>query len=370
MSATLGTVYGTIGNHEASPVNGFQPNSLGHSTQWVYDLVSTQWRQWIGDDGAADTQNIGAYSVKHAGSNLRVISLNTNLYYRQNYWLYQKTMIQDPNNQIAWLAKELEAAEKAGENVYIIGHMPPGDSDSFHEGSHYLDQVFNRYSSTIAAMFFGHTHKDHFEISYSDYAARSASNALLTAYICPSLTPTSGMPSFRVYDVDPVTFGILDSTTYIADMTNAAFQTTGPVWTKLYSAKEVYGPTVNPPVTDASAELTASFWHKVTEVFETNDAVYNEFLARKSRGWKAETCAGACKAGEICQLRAARAENNCFKPTAGVHFTKRTENKMEHRDECGISVIRASLNSVTTKKEVLDTMHFRYLEASEKAKRA
>ena len=81
-------------------------------------------------------------------------------------------------------------------------------------------------------MFFGHTHWDHFQISYSNYSSPTFSNAVAMSYIAPSLTPTAGMPAFRVYTVDPVTFAILDATTYIADMNNPVFQTTGPVWTK------------------------------------------------------------------------------------------------------------------------------------------
>ncbi|KAF7542515.1 hypothetical protein G7Z17_g11503 [Cylindrodendrum hubeiense] len=368
MSQNLSIVYGTAGNHEAHPSNAFQPNSVGHASQWVYDLLSGLWSSWIDTEAVADSKKLGAYSTLYPNGNLRVISLNTNMNYRGNYWLYQKTMIQDPSDQITWLVQELDAAEQAGERVYLVGHMPPGDENCFHDQSNYLDQVVSRYSATIAAMFFGHTHVDHFQISYSDYSDQKFSNALVTSYIGPSLTPTSGMPSFRVYDVDPVTFGILDATTYIADMTDPVFQTTGPVWTKYYSAKEAYGSHLTPPVTDSAAELTAAFWHNVTSIFESDDTVFNAYLARKSRGWSTEDCTGTCKTEEICALRAARSENNCYEPELGVNFNKRSENRVEERDECGISVARATFASFGVKREMLDVLQRRVIEEKRKVR--
>ncbi|KAH7165955.1 Metallo-dependent phosphatase-like protein [Dactylonectria macrodidyma] len=368
MDKNLGIVYGTAGNHEAHPSNAFQPNSVGDASQWIYDLLSGLWSGWIDEEAIADTEKLGAYSTLYPHGNLRVISLNTNMYYRGNYWLYQKEMLQDPSGEIAWLIGELDAAEKAGERVYLVGHMPLGDQNCFHDQSNYLDQVISRYSATIAAMFFGHTHTDSFQISYADYDKRTFSNALVTSYIGPSLTPTSGMPSFRVYDVDPVTFGVIDVTTYIADMTNPAFQTTGPVWTRYYSAKEAYGPLLSPPLTDSGAELTAAFWHNVTTLLESDDTAFQAYLARKSRGWKPEECSGACKTSEICGLRAARAESNCYEPELGINFNKRSENREEERDECGISVARATFAAFGVKREMLDVLQRRYIEEKRKVK--
>ncbi len=150
-------VFGTAGNHEFSPVNAVPPLALkNNAAQWVYDTLSSAWTQWIGASASGSTvKSTGAYSVQYASTKLRIISLNTNLYYIQNYWLYETTMETDPSGQWAWLVTELAAAEKAGERVWIIGHMPMGLSDAFHDGSNYFDQIVNRYSATIAAMFFG-----------------------------------------------------------------------------------------------------------------------------------------------------------------------------------------------------------------------
>jgi sphingomyelin phosphodiesterase len=47
-------------------------------------------------------------------------------------------MERDPSGQLAWLVTELEAAETAGERVWLMGHMPLGSSDAFHDQSQYF----------------------------------------------------------------------------------------------------------------------------------------------------------------------------------------------------------------------------------------
>jgi sphingomyelin phosphodiesterase len=151
-------VYATVGNHEASPVNSFPPDAVNTtiSSQWVYGNLSSLWSSWIGSTAAAEADtNPGSYSVKHANSTLRIISINTNMYYKENFWLYEATMETDPSGQLAWLVDELQAAEDADERVYIIGHMPMGSGDVLHDGSNYFNQIVNRYQATIAALFFG-----------------------------------------------------------------------------------------------------------------------------------------------------------------------------------------------------------------------
>lgn len=310
-------VYGTLGNHEAVPCNSFPHEEIEDaiSSQWVYDVVSSKWRTWIGTQKAREADNYGAYSYRVPNTKLRIISINTNLFYAFNFWVFEKEMAFDPNGQFAWLVQELQAAEDAGERVYIIGHMPPGRHDALYDGSNYLNQIVNRYDATIAAMFWGHTHTDHFELSYSDYSNRSHLTAIMMSYISPSLTPTSGSPAFRVFTVDPETFGVLDFEVYTAPLEADGFQTKGPSWNPYYSARQAYGSLLN--MSSSTAELTPAFWHNVTEVFETNDKAFQQYFSRKSRGWGQGNCTEGCKADEICQLRAAEAQYSCLTPSRG-----------------------------------------------------
>lgn len=133
----------------------------------------------------------------------------------------------------------------------------------------------------------------------------------MVSYIAPALTPTSGNPTFRVYSVDPVTFAILDYTVYYTNLSAPTYQTS-PVWEKLYSVKETYGSLLSPPMTDAAAELTPAFWHNVTELFENDDVVYQEWYKRRTRDYSLDTCTGDCKNASICALRASQAQYNWY----------------------------------------------------------
>lgn len=273
-------------------------------------------------------ENYGSYSVVDSTTGLRLISINTNFWYKSNYWMYEKTMEHDPSGMLAWLAVELATAESAGERVWLMGHMPLGSSDAFHDQSYYFDTIIQRFSSTIVAVFYGHTHKDEFEIAYTDYSVSSAETATMMSYIAPALTPTSGNPTFRVYDVNPVTFGILEMTTYYANISSPTYQD-GPTWEKLYSVKETYGSALG--YTDAAAELTPAFWHNVMVLFEGDDTIFQEYYTRKTRDYSDDstTCTGNCKMAEICQLRAAQAQYNCVTVTPGISLRKRKQRKRD-----------------------------------------
>ncbi|OTB05208.1 hypothetical protein M426DRAFT_320022 [Hypoxylon sp. CI-4A] len=379
LGADMLVVYGTAGNHEASPANSFPPtaaataNNSSSASQWLYDLLSSAWAPWIGPQAAVATREFGAYAARYSGGGggddrgegrgtLRVISLSTNLYYGHNYWLYEEPMETDPSGQLAWLVRELDAAEMAGERVYIIGHMPMGARDAFHDGSNYFDQIVNRYSATIAAMFFGHTHYDEFQLSYADYANRSHANALAMSYIAPSMTPTSGHPSFRVYDVDPVTFGVLDATTYVANMSDPAFSTGGrPRWTRYYSAREAYGALPGGSVD----ELTPAFWHNVTVALEANATAFGEFFDRRKRGWDVEDCDEKCRRAEICKLRAARAQDNCVPPGFEFDSLEGGEDGARVRlekQECEESVVRDTLGAMVLDSNMLSAFEAMVVE--------
>lgn len=348
-------VYGTIGNHEASPVNHFPSNQRGNKNeaQWLYDTMTEPLSDWVGNSSAQTMEEFGGYSRKYPHGNLRIISLNTNFYFVSNFWRYKDPPEVDPSGQLHWLMTELDAAEKAGENVYIIGHIPPGDVDTMMDSSSYVNQILNRYSSTIAAMFFGHTHTDHFEITYPNSNAPSRETAKIVSYICPSLTPTDGMPAFRVYDVDPDTFGILDSTTYVANMTDKKFQT-DPVWELSYSAKGAYGSQIDPPVTEPEAELTPAFWHDVTELFRDDEDIFNDYMSRKTRGWKPMECLSSCKTREIRRLRTTHSGMSGFEAQPGTLMSRRDfEPLYEGHSDCGASVIVATLSAMMKNEDLL-----------------
>lgn len=61
--------------------------------------------------------------------------------------------------------------------------------------------------------------------------------------------------------------------------------------------------------------------------------MFQEYVARQTRGFKVQACDVDCKAMEICQMRAARSEDNCGTLTPGVNFKKRG---LEEKREVGV----------------------------------
>ncbi|KAI0930669.1 hypothetical protein AcV5_007326 [Taiwanofungus camphoratus] len=242
------------------------------------------------------------------GLNLRIISVNTQYWYKQNFWLYDSDTLQpDPNGILEFIVQELQAAEDAGQRAWIIAHMPPGRGDVMHDQSYYFDQITQRYKNTIAGQFYGHTHRDEFAIGYSNYSDQTAETAVSVAMIGPALTPMSGNPAFKVYDIDPDTFEIMDARTYMTNISDPMFQL-HPTWELLYSARDTYGPLV--PSLPANASLSPAFWHNLTEVFYKNDTAFQTYVAHKSRGreFVRKPCRGTCKNETLCEMRTLRAD--------------------------------------------------------------
>ena len=325
--ARLGLVFSAVGNHDTAPVNLFPTPQTPDSNlnTWAYDALAQSWNTLA---PISEPPHHGSYSSFLPGPNgrLKIISYNSIFYYTNNFYLYTDPMAYDPNGQFAWLIDELAAAETANQRVWLIAHIPSGGVDHFHGYSHYLDQIVNRYEATIAALFFGHTHTDLFQISYSNYSARSFDTATAIGYITPSLTPTSGPPSFRIYDIDPETFAVVDYTVYITNITSSPrSQEHQPHWTKYYAAKSTYGSPLSPPYNEPSAELSPAFWHNVTVLMEENETVFQEWWQRRKRGFNVSECSGDCVQKEICKLRAADARFNCVVASPGIHVKRDEE---------------------------------------------
>jgi sphingomyelin phosphodiesterase len=78
-------------------------------------------------------------------------------------------------------------------------------------------------------------------------------------------------------------------------------------------------------LTDPAAELSPAFWHNVTEVFINDDAAFQEYNARKTRGWKPPLCTGTCKRVEICQLRSPQSQYNCVNGAVNIPVSKKRD---------------------------------------------
>lgn len=307
-------VFAVLGNHDTNPEAIDAPHSeldgLGQQFSWNYDHVAGLWQQngWINSTGADDARlHYGAYSVKNQYG-LRIITLNTDFWYRNNYLNYYDMTNPDVSGMQAFLIQELQAAEDAGERVWILGHVLTGwdGTNPLPNPTDLFYQIVDRYSPhVIANVFFGHTHEDEFMIYYANNGTdMSSATALTTGWIGPSVTPLTNLNSgFRLYEVDTTSFDVYDAYTWYANVSE--FQTldpttTGPTYQFEYSTRETYG--TNWP---AEAPLNATYWHSVTEAMESDIELISTFntLQGKSSINSPNCTSTACAQAKICYMR-------------------------------------------------------------------
>lgn len=332
------TVVAAIGNHDSYPTENAAPRKLpnGRSSQfsWDWDYVSKLWHQegWVNERQAQDVRtHYGGYSITPRRG-LRVITFNTDFWYRSNVFNYIHSSDPDYSGVLRWVTDELQAAEDAHERVWIVGHVLPGwdGYSSMDLPTNLFYQIVTRFRSTIAHMFFAHSHEDTFSVYYHNTNGNASSvsqhtqDAVGVALHSPAITPLTNMnPGIRVLHVDPVTFEIMDYDQYytpLQNVQNATETHTGLVWHHLYSARAAYGDfrasqaqgTYAAPVRlddglwPQSAPLNASFWAAITD----------EILARPSLAGQFQTFQGrnsplsppchnlACARAKACFMRA------------------------------------------------------------------
>ncbi|KAG1890807.1 sphingomyelin phosphodiesterase [Suillus subluteus] len=291
-----GPTYATLGNHETCLPNLASPLSLGGALgqqfSWLYDHVTALWEQkgWLPEASVEFSRaHYAAYMVKRA-DDLRVISLDTNLWYRLNYFNYINSSEPDVSGILRFLTDELQDAEDAGDRVWIIGHVVSGwdGYNSLPNPTNLyvrpLDVKFtlrgadipsvDRFSPhVIANIFWGHTHEDQLSIFYANNGTNmSAETAQAVSWTGPSVTPLNNLNSgFRVYEVDSATFEVIEAYTwksYVNDYPALDSQTEfGPTFEFEYSTREAYGGNITWGATDP---LNATWWHLVTEQMEAD----------------------------------------------------------------------------------------------------
>jgi sphingomyelin phosphodiesterase len=162
-----GPVYATLGNHDSYHQAQGSPNSLDapgpNQFSWNYDHVSALWEHegWLsGSIIESAKTHYAAYSVQRSDG-LRVISLNTNLWYKANWFNYINMTDPDVSGMLRMLTDELQEAEDAGERAWIIGHVLSGwdGTNPLQNPTNLFYQIVDRFSPhVIASIFWGHTH--------------------------------------------------------------------------------------------------------------------------------------------------------------------------------------------------------------------
>ena len=326
-------VYPTLGNHDSLPEafnteNALNPANGSNAMSWNYNLLSSMWASdsWITDsERQYAATHYGAYAhTTKAG--LRIISINTDFWYTDNIFNYWNVTNPDTSGVLSFLATELAACEARGQRAWIIGHVLSGydGTNDLANPTALFYSIVVRYSpSTIAGIFFGHTHEDQLQIFYdylpgSTYAQNGKTlrnttmvdytKPLMTAFIGPSITPLTGNNAgYQLYQVDSKTFEITGVQTYIANVSES-LTWTYPEWKFEYDARSTYSPAASKAIGNvwpAQAPLNASFWHAVTETMLTNTTLvqlYNTYETKSSVVTKNCTSV-ACAKQKVCYIR-------------------------------------------------------------------
>uniref|UniRef100_A0A8D1PH47 Sphingomyelin phosphodiesterase acid like 3B n=1 Tax=Sus scrofa TaxID=9823 RepID=A0A8D1PH47_PIG len=241
------------------------------------------------------------YSEKLPSGAGRIVVLNTNLYYSKNE---QTANMADPSQQFQWLDDVLSNASRAGEMVYIIGHVPPGFFEKtrnkawFREdfNKEYL-KLIHKHHRVIAGQFFGHQHLDSFRMFYDD-AGAPISVMFLTPGVTPWKTTLAGVvngannPGIRMFEYDQSTLSLKDMVTYFLNLSQANEQGT-PRWEPEYRLTEAYG------VPDAGA----GSMHAALGRIASNKDVLQRYYDYNSVSYEPQPCDEACRIEHVCALR-------------------------------------------------------------------
>ncbi|KAK5099176.1 hypothetical protein LTS08_005755 [Lithohypha guttulata] len=314
-------IYATLGNHDSFPQALNTPNSLAPTNvlSWNYELLASLWQNasWL---NASEAQyaatHYGAFAVT-TPQGLRVISLNTDFWYKANIFNHYNTTNPDQSGILSFLAAELLACEARNQRAWIIGHVLSG-----YDGSNPLPNptalfysIVARFApKTIALIAFGHTHEDQKQIYY-DFLPNSTyiidgrtyrnttmvdyNKPIAVAYIGPSVVPLTNLNAgYTMYQVDDLTFEIMGSQVYFANISNSLTWTT-PEWEFEYDARTAYTPVISGGW-PATAPLNATFWHKVTEAMLENTSVAQMYSTYET---KSSVVTPACDTGECARRK-------------------------------------------------------------------
>uniref|UniRef100_A0A2K5Q8J9 Sphingomyelin phosphodiesterase acid like 3B n=1 Tax=Cebus imitator TaxID=2715852 RepID=A0A2K5Q8J9_CEBIM len=231
----------------------------------------------------------------------RIVVLNTNLYYTSNALTADMA---DPGQQFQWLEDVLTNASKAGDMVYIVGHVPPGFFEKtenkawFREGFNdkYL-KVVQKHHRVIAGQFFGHHHTDSFRMLYDD-AGAPISAMFITPGVTPWKTTLPGVingannPAIRVFEYDRATLSLKDMVTYFMNLSQA--NALGkPRWELEYRLTEAFG------VPDASARSMEAALDRIA----SDQGALQRYYAYNSVSYDAGICDEACSTQHVCAMR-------------------------------------------------------------------
>ncbi|KAF3850237.1 hypothetical protein F7725_019956 [Dissostichus mawsoni] len=216
------------------------------STNAVYRAAAELWRPWLQNEALLTLSQGGFYS-QLVKPGLRVVSLNTILYYGPN--------------------------KKHNER---------------------LVSIFRKYSDIIAGHFYGHTHQDSIMVLL-DQQGKPVNSLFVSPAVTPIkslLQPYSNNPAFRMYLYDTEDFSMQDIWQYFLNLTEAN-ERQSAAWRREYVLREAFGLADLKPL--SLLKLGLSFMEQSTAF----DSYFKHFMVGYDTSF---TCGGACKISQVCAM--------------------------------------------------------------------
>ena len=250
-------IYPAIGNHERAPVDEFH----GEESELLYGLADI-FKPYLTKEAYETFRKFGYYSMI-VKDNLRIVSINCLLCDSMNFYLlydYKQTKA-----MFTWLEKVLSDAEKNGEIVHIMNHIPMQSTQHTIQCAWRLKILMDRYQNIIRGYFSGHSHSEYLSMIHEYYNETTPTHV---NYICSGLTTYSEyQPSFRIYLVDKEELYVQDYIQYRMNLIESN-EKREPVWFIPYNATDLFNVTsLNDIVNMAKYKITPEYiQHKYTDV--------------------------------------------------------------------------------------------------------
>jgi sphingomyelin phosphodiesterase acid-like 3 len=212
--------------------------------------------------------------------------------------------------QMQWLTAQLDAARRMHQQVWVMGHIPPGVNPyatakkgvmkicapaalpdagpAMFMPSEILGDTLTAHADVVRLAIFAHTHGDELRL-YSEQDKGEADRSIAVKLV-PSITPFNGnYPAFTVAQVDPARAVMADYTVF------AAADAVGSAWSKEYTFSQAYGHTGFTP--DTLRAMIHSFRADTQDASPASQAYLQYYQAggppRRVPGlmWEAGVCA-------------------------------------------------------------------------------
>ena len=105
--------------------------------------------------------------------------------------------IADSGGQIEWLERELSEAEKLGQPVWLIGHVPPSYRDCNPKWALRYNTLVERYQHIVRFESYGHIHSEEFSVTRSLTTNKPISVSFIAG---DAGTFDKTDPTFRLYE--------------------------------------------------------------------------------------------------------------------------------------------------------------------------